>query len=118
MNDKLKEIEIENIIIYIYYILLTIYLYANKIETNYLYTQNISDRENYKILLYIVFGISFIITLYYTINNIKDLKKTSNKNVQELKELSTFASFLILIASVIILYIIYKDENIDLEVSP
>lgn len=118
MNNKLKEIEIENLIIYIYYILLTIYLYANKIETKYLYTQNISDRENYKILLYIVFGISFIITLYYTISSLKELEQVNDTKIQKLKELSTLASLLILISSAIILYLIYKDENIDIEISP
>ena len=36
MNDKLEDINKENYIIIIYYILLTIYLYANYIETNYI----------------------------------------------------------------------------------
>ena len=118
MNNKLKEIEIENIIIYIYYILLTIYLYANRIEVKYLKTKNIKDKETYQVILYIVFGISIIISLYYTINSLNELKEYNNSNIKNLKILSVFASFLILIANVIILYIIQKDENIDLEISP
>jgi len=118
MNDKLKDIKIENTIIYIYFILLSIYLYANKIEVNYIKYNNIEDKEKYRLLLYIVFGISLIITLYYSIESIKDLKEESTPDIQELKELSTIASILILIASIIILYIIYKDKDINLEVSP
>ena len=118
MNKKLKEIEIENIIIYIYYILLTLYLYANTIEVNYLQNPNNKDRENYRTLLYIVFGTSFIITLYYTINSLKDLENNNPPHIQKLKELSAIASILILIASAIILYITYKDEYIDLEITP
>ena len=45
-------------------------------------------------------------------------KQKDNLNIYNLKELSAIASILILIASIIILYIVYKDENIDLEISP
>ena len=118
MNDKLKQINIENIIIYIYFILLLLYLYANKIEVNYLNNQNYQDKENYRTILFIVFGINLIITLYYTIESFKELNNNKDENIKFLKELSALASFLILIASIIILYITYKDTNIDLEISP
>ena len=118
MNDKLKEIEIENYIIYIYFIVLGIYLYANNIETNYLKYGNIKDKEKYRLLLYIVFGTTFIITLFYSIESLKDLKNTNDYEVSKLKELSTIANLLVLVASIIIIYIIYKDKDINLEISP
>lgn len=118
MSEKLQEIKIENIIIYIYFILLTIYLYANTIEVEYLKYQRETDKEKYRTLLYIVFGIAFLITLYYTIASIQDLKEPEVPEIFKLKELSSTANILILIATAIYLYIIYKDENIDLEVSP
>ena len=118
MDDKLKQINIENIIIYIYFILLLLYLYANKIEVNYLNNQNYQDKENYRTILFIVFGINLIITLYYTIESFKELNTNQDENIKYLKELSALASLLILIASIIILYITYKDTNIDLEISP
>jgi len=66
MDDKLEEIRLENYIIIIYYVLLTIYLYANSIEVNYIKYNNEIDKERYKLLLYIVFGITTIsIILYY-----------------------------------------------------
>lgn len=118
MNDKLEDIKTENYIIIIYYILLTIYLYANYIETNYIKYGNQIDKDKYRILLYIVFGTTFIITLYYTIEGIKELKQISNLEVRKLQELSNIANVLVFIASIIILYIIYKDKDINLEVSP
>lgn len=118
MNNKLKDIKIENNIIYIYFILLSIYLYANTIEINYIKYKNVEDKEKYRLLLYVVFGVSLIITLYYSIENIKDLQEKSPPHIKNLKELSTIASILILIASIIILYIIYKDKDINIEVSP
>lgn len=118
MNEKLEEIKIENIIIYIYFILLIIYLYANTIEVNYLKYNNDQDREKYRTLLYIVFGTSLIISFFYLIEGIKDLKEPSNYNIYKLKELSTIANILIVIATIIAIYIIYKDKDINLEVTP
>ena len=118
MNKKLKEINLENYIIYIYYILLTIYLYANTIEVNYIKYGNQADKDKYRLLLYIVFGTTFIITLYYSIESLKSLKEITDEEVYKLKELSTIANILVLIASIIIIYIIYKDKDINLEVSP
>ena len=118
MNEKLEEIKLENKIIIVYYILLTLYLYANKVEINYLKYNNEEDKEKYRILLYIVFGITALITLFYTIESIKSLEKYESEDTYKLKELSTLANIFILIASIIIIYIIYKDKDINLEVSP
>ena len=118
MNEKLKEINLENYIISIYYILLTIYLYANTIEVNYIKYGNQTDKDTYRLLLYIVFGTTFIITLYYSIESLKSLKEITDEEVYKLKELSTIANILVLIASIIIIYIIYKDKDINLELSP
>ena len=118
MNDKLDEIQLENKIIIIYYILLTLYLYANKVEVDYLNYNNQEDKDKYRLLLYIVFGGTFLITLYYTIEGIKSLDKIESEEIKKLKQLSTLANFLILIAAIIIIYVIFKDEDINLEVSP
>ena len=118
MNEKLEEIQLENKIIIIYYILLTLYLYANKVETDYLKYNNQEDKDKYRLLLYIVFGVTALITFFYTIQSIKSLEQYDSDEIQKLKELSTLANILILFASLIILYVIYKDKDINLEVSP
>ena len=117
-NKKLQEIELENYLIIIYFILLLIYLYANTIEVNYIKYGNDKDKEKYRSLLYIVFGTTLIISLYFTIDNIKNLNNNENQEIYKLKELSTIANILVLIASIIIIYIIYKDKDINLEISP
>lgn len=118
MNGKLKEIENENIVIFIYFILLFIYLYANTIEVNYIKYGNNEDKKTYRNLLFLVFSVAFIISLYYTINNYKNLNNTNNNEIYNLNILSLLANILIVIATGIYIYLIYKDENIDLEVSP
>ena len=45
--DRLNDIKIENYIFIIYYIIITISLYANKVETEYLITDDKEIREKY-----------------------------------------------------------------------
>ncbi|MBQ2873146.1 MAG: hypothetical protein IJE89_04030 [Bacilli bacterium] len=118
MNEKFEEIKEENAIIVIYFILLFTYLYANKIEVDYLNYQKEEDKEKYRLLLYLVFGISFVITLYYVIESINSLKIYEQEDINKLKKLSLIANILVLIATGIYIYIIYKDKDINLEVSP
>ena len=118
MKEKLDEIKEENIIICIYFILLITYLYANKIEINYLKYQKEVDKDKYRAILYLVFGISFIITFYYVFNSINSLKTEKTYEIYKLKELSLIANILVLIATGIYIYLIYKDKDINLEVSP
>ena len=117
-SEKLQEIELENYIIIVYFILLLLYLYANQIEVNYLKYKNEEDKEKYRTLLYIVFGTTFLITLFFSISSIKDLKITKDPEIYKLKELSTIANILVLIASIIIIYLIYIDKDIILEINP
>lgn len=117
-NDKIQEIELENYIIIVYFVLLLIYLYANEVEVNYLKFRKEEDKDKYRTLLYIVFGTTFIISLFFTINSIKDLSKNDEYEIYKLKELSTIANILVLTASIIIIYIIYKDKDIILEINP
>lgn len=117
MNSKLEEINDENNLIFIYFILLMLYLYANNVEIKYLESNNNLYKEEYRILLYIVFGVSFLITLYYVINGFNELDNSKYDEIYSLKFLSNVANLLVLIATGIYLYIIYNDVNIDLEVS-
>ena len=70
--DRLNDIKIENYIFIIYYIIITISLYANKVETEYLITDNKEIREKYRKLLFVIFGMAFLVYLYYTISNYDD----------------------------------------------
>ena len=118
MNEKLNEIKKENVIIIIYFILLFIYLYANSVEVNYIKYGDERDKNRYRLILYVVFGISFLITLYYVFNGVDSLNRECSDDVYRLNVLSLVANLMVLVATAIYLYIIYKDDNIDLEISP
>ncbi len=116
--ERIKDTRIEDFIFIIYYLIITLSLYSNKIERDYLYTGNDYDRTRYRILLYIIFGIAFLVYLYYTIDSYKTLKEVSyDDENRKLYELSFLASFLVLISGCIYLYIISNDEEARVELA-
>ena len=116
--ERIKDTRIEDFTFIIYYLIITLSLYSNKIERDYLYTGNDYDRTRYRILLYIIFGIAFLVYLYYTIDSYKTLKEVSyDDENRKLYELSFLASFLVLISGCIYLYIISNDEEDRVELA-
>ena len=116
--ERIKDTRIEDFIFIIYYLIITLSLYSNKIERDYLYTGNDYDRTRYRILLYIIFGIAFLVYLYYTIDSYKTLKEVSyDDENRKLYKLSFLASFLVLISGCIYLYIISNDEEDRVELA-
>lgn len=116
--ERIKDTRIEDFIFIIYYLIINLSLYSNKIERDYLYTGNDYDRTRYRILLYIIFGIAFLVYLYYTIDSYKTLKEVSyDDENRKLYELSFLASFLVLISGCIYLYIISNDEEDRVELA-
>lgn len=117
MNERsrLKEIDIENLILVIYYLIITLSLIDNYIEKRYLIYKNEQDKKIYRNLLFVIFGIAFLIYLYYTVSGIKGLKNVTNPEVKRLSELSVLANILVLISGAIYLYIIYQDQDVNVE---
>ena len=115
--ERLKDIDIEDFIFLIYYFIITLSIYANKIEREYLITKNKNTKDKYRILLFIIFSIAVIIYIYYTISVIKELKKDLSLKARKLNELSLLSSILIVISGLITLYIIYQDESIEVELA-
>ena len=108
--ERIKETKIEDIII-------TISLYANKIEREYLKTNNQLYKDKYRNLLFIIFATATLVYLYYTISGYNDFKKNQDAETKRLSELSVIASTLVLISGIIYLYIIYKDKDINVELA-
>lgn len=115
--ERIKETKIEDFIFVIYYIIITISLYSNVIERKYLIYHNKIDRDKYRNLLFIIYGIAFCVYLYYAYNSYQGISKSKTSSEKRLNELSTLASFLVLISGIIYLYIIYKDQEISIELA-
>ena len=114
-QERIRETRIEDIIFIIYYIIITLSLYSNKIEREYLKYHDKIKREEYRKLLYIIFGVAALIYLYYAYTGFKDLQKVQDKESRRLNQLALFASILTVITGFIYLYIIYQDKDINVE---
>lgn len=115
-QDRIKQTKIEDFIFLVYYIIITLSLYANVIERRYLIYKNHADREKYRYLLLIIFIIATIIYFYNVISSYDDFKDSDGYN-KCLNKLSLIASILILISGVIYVYIIYQDREIGVEIA-
>ncbi len=120
MNDRLKDIKVENFVWLIYIFIIFLSYYANYKETNFiLYNDNKSKRE-YQNLLILIFSILLIVYLYFAYSSyedIKDLKSYDTDKKKYLTYASFIGSFLILISGIIFWIIAILDEEIDVELA-
>lgn len=120
MNDRLKDIKVENFVWLIYIFIIFLSYYANYKETNFiLYNDNKSKRE-YQNLLILIFSILLIVYLYLAYSSyedIKDLKSYDTDKKKYLTYASFIGSFLILISGIIFWIIAILDEEIDVELA-
>ena len=120
LNEKLKELDNEEIIWIIYIGIILYSFYSNELEKDYFVNNNLESKKKYKETLIIIFTILTIIYFYFTKNaweSIQNLNITDSSKKKNLTYLSFIASLLILISGLIFLYIAFEDENIDIELA-
>lgn len=120
LNERLKELRIEDIIWIIYIGIIGLSLYANNVERQYFIYKDKICKNLYQKLLIIIFGIVFIIYIYFAVISYKDVLKLSDDDSLEKRKytyLSFIGSLLILVSGAIFLYIAIKDENIEIEIA-
>lgn len=119
-NKRLQQIETENKIWLIYFVLIGVCLYANTFEKRYFLYNDLKAKEKYRELTITIFVVAIIIYLYFFIDNyndVKDLEPCCSKKKKDLNELSLIGSGLILISGIIFLYIAIVDTDIDVELA-
>lgn len=120
IDEKLKQITIEDYVWIIYIGIIVTSWYANKYESDYFkYNDNVS-KEKYRRIMIRIFTILVVVYLYFFKGSFDDLMNINNSdsiNKKELTYLSYVGSLFILLSGIIFLYIAYKDENIDVEIA-
>ncbi len=119
IEERLKEIKIENFIWLIYLGIIGLSYYSNYLEKDYFINNNTKSKEKYREVLIIIFSILLIIYIYFfydSFSSFKDINKY-NKDKQNKIILSSLASFLILLSGVIFLYLAYVDRDLDVEIA-
>lgn len=119
MNKKrIKQIDIENNIWIIYFIIIGLSYYGNYYEKDYFKNNNIKSKEIYQKTNTIVFTILLVIYSYFEKEAIASLKENNkNKRQKEYDILSLIATTAVLISGIIFLYIIIDDKNLDEEIA-
>ena len=120
LNDKLKEIDIENNIWIIYIGIIILSWYSNSLEKKYFISNDILAKEKYRKIIILIFSILVIVYIYFfkgSLDDIYELKKTDSANKVKLTQLSAIGSLLIVISGLIFLYIAYTDQDLNVEIA-
>ena len=120
LRERLRQIDIENIVFGIFIILILLGYYANSREKDYFINKDKEAKEEYYHIIVFIFLVTVIISAYYTYSSYQDivnLRYEDNSKKKEFANLSFISSMLALIASIILLYIAITDTEIDAEIS-
>lgn len=116
LNEKLKELKIEDFIWLIYIGIIFLSWYSNTLERKYFIQNDLNSKEKYRKIITIIFTILIVVYLYFlkdSIDEIKKIKPTDTQKKKDLVYLSFIGSLLIAISGFIFLYISVVDENLD-----
>lgn len=120
INNKLKEIDIEDHIWLIYVGIILLSWYSNSLERKYFLYNDLNSKDKYRKIIIIIFSILVIVYIYFfqsSLDDIFSLKPTDSIKKIKLTELSAIGSLLIVISGLIFLYIAYTDQDIDVEIA-
>lgn len=120
LNEKLKELKIEDFIWLIYIGIIFLSWYSNTLERKYFIQNDLNSKEKYRKIITIIFTILIVVYLYFlkdSIDEIKKIKPTDTQKKKDLVYLSFIGSLLIAISGFIFLYISVVDENLDVELA-
>lgn len=120
ISDRLRELKIEDFIWVIYIGIIILSWYANSEERNYFLNNNLNSRDRYRAVMIFIFVILVIVYFYFLTDSYESLKKLKPNDPEQKKQL-TFISFigalLVFISGILFLYIVIKDETIDVEIA-
>ena len=120
LNEKLKQLKIEDYIWVIYIIIIFMSWHANNLERNYFIYNDHVSREKYRKIMILIFSILVVVYLYFLKDSYYDLQNIKSDDSEENKNLiylSFIASLLIAISGFIFIYIAVKDEELNVELA-
>ena len=120
LEEKLRQLKIEDFIWLIYIGIIFLSWYSNQLERKYFAFQDVKSKEEYRRIIIFIFSILNIVYFYFLIDakeGIKSLKPWDSKKKKDLNTLSFVASLFICISGLILLYIAIEDEDINVELA-
>lgn len=120
LEEKLKEINIEDFIWVVYIFIIFMSWYSNSKERHYFIYGDEKSKEEYRCLVVMIFTILLVVYLYFvksSWDSYKELKDSPDFKTRNLATLSLLASVLIAVSGAIFLYIALKDDNLAIELA-
>ena len=120
LNEKLKQITIEDYIWIIYIGIIFLSWYGNSFERKYYQKNDYKSKQNYQNITILIFSILIIVYLYFlkqSINDIKNIKLYYSKKKKDLIYLSFLGSLFVALSGAIFLFIALTDNNLDVEIA-
>lgn len=120
INERLEDIKFEDFVWIIYIGIIILSWYANSLERNYFTTNNGVSREKYRSIMIFIFIV--LVTFYFlflkdSYEDLQNLKPSDTEQKKQLTFLSFIGSLLVFISGLLFLYVIIKDETIDVEIA-
>lgn len=120
VEDKLRQIKIEDFIWVIYIGIIALSYYSNYLERKYYINNDIDSKNKYRKIIIVIFSILIIVYFYFLVdsyNSVRDLNRFDTEKKKRLIYLSFLASLLIFISGLIFLYIAISDTDLNVELA-
>ena len=119
IDERLKDIKIENFIWLIYLGIIGLSYYSNYLEKDYFVNKNEKSKEEYRKILVFIFSVLLIVYFYFFNDSYSDLKEYDTYTDDKKKKvlLSFIGSTLILVSGIIFWYLAITDDNLDVELA-
>ena len=120
IDDKLKQLNIEDFIWVIYIGIIALSYYSNFLERKYYVFNDLESKDKYRNIIILIFSILLIVYFYFlydSYKSVKDLKSFDSEKKKRLVYLSFLASLLIFISGSIFLYIAFTDTDLNVELA-
>ena len=120
IDDKLKQLNIEDFIWVIYIGIIALSYYSNFLERKYYVFNDLDSKNKYRNIMILIFSILIVVYFYFlydSYKSINDLKCGDSEKKKRLLYLSFLASLLIFISGIIFLYIAISDTDLNVELA-
>ena len=120
VEDRLKQIKIEDFIWIIYLGIIFLSFYSNSLEKKYYLFNDTISKEKYRKIIIFIFSILIIVYYYFlnsSINDILNLDACATEKEKFLKYASFIGSLFIFISGIIFLYIAFVDDDLSVELA-
>ncbi len=120
LNEKLKQITIEDYIWILYLGIIFMSWYGNSYERKFYIYNDSNSKKKYKSITILIFSILIIVYLYFlkgSITDVKNIKPYYTKKKKDLIYLSFLGSLFVALSGAIFLFIAITDNNLDVEIA-